>query len=43
MATKHSPKITRHENIVPTQPLNVAEEIEHMFEDFIPYRWLRQF
>lgn len=43
MATQHSPATTRHENIVPIQPLNMLEEMEHMFENFIPSGWMRPF
>jgi len=42
MATQHSPK-NPQENIVPLRPLSVMEEMEHMFENFIPHGWMRPF
>lgn len=39
MTTK--PAKVERENIVPFRPLSMLEEMEHMFENFLPHSWMR--
>jgi len=40
---QHSLKKTEHENVVPFQPLTMFEEMERMFEQFMPQSWVHPF
>jgi len=40
MNTQTSMKKTEHENIVPFRPLTMLEEMERMFEHFMPQSWM---
>ena len=42
MATQPVKK-TEHENVVPFRPMSMLEEVERMFENFIPHGWMRPF
>ena len=41
MTTQTSLKKTEHENVVPIRPLTMFEEMERMFEHFMPQSWMR--
>lgn len=41
MSTKTSLKKTENENIIPFRPLSMFEEMERMFENFMPQSWMR--
>ncbi len=43
MTTQTPRKHTEHENIVPFRPMGVLEEMEQLFENFIPRGWMRPF
>ena len=43
MSTQTSLKKTEHENIVPFRPLSMFEEMERMFQHFMPQSWMRPF
>lgn len=40
MNTQTSLKKTEHENVVPIRPLTMFEEMERMFEHFMPQSWM---
>ncbi|MDH5601594.1 MAG: Hsp20/alpha crystallin family protein [Gammaproteobacteria bacterium] len=40
MTTQTSLKKTEHENVVPIRPLTMFEEMERMFEHFMPQNWM---
>ncbi len=42
MATQPVKK-TEQENVVPFRPMTMLEEVERMFENFIPHGWMRPF
>lgn len=42
MATQPVKK-TEQENVVPFRPMNMLEEVERMFENFMPHGWMRPF
>jgi len=43
MTTQTPRKHTEHENVVPFRPMGVLEEMEQLFENFIPRGWVRPF
>ena len=43
MNTQTSLKKTEHENVVPFRPLTMFEEMERMFEQFMPQSWMHPF
>ncbi len=43
MNTQTSMKKTEHENVVPFRPLTMFEEMERMFEHFMPQSWMHPF
>lgn len=43
MTTQTSLKKTEHENVVPFRPLTMFEEMERMFEHFMPGKWMNPF
>ena len=43
MTTQTSLKKTEHENVVPFRPLTMFEEMERMFEHFMPSKWMNPF
>ena len=43
MNTQTSPKKAEHENVVPIRPLTMFEEMERMFEHFVPHNWMHPF
>lgn len=40
MNTQTSLKTSEHENVVPIRPLTMFEEMERMFENFLPQNWM---
>ena len=43
MTSQTSLKKTEHENVVPFRPLTMFEEMERMFEHFMPTSWMHPF
>lgn len=43
MTSKTSLKKTENENIIPFRPLSMLEEMERMFENFMPQSWMRAY
>ena len=43
MTSQTSLKKTEHENVVPFRPLTMFEEMERMFEHFMPTNWMHPF
>lgn len=41
MATQHVTKQSEQEKVIPFRPMNMLEEMERMFENFIPHGWMR--
>jgi len=40
MNTQTTLKKTKHENVIPLQPLTMFEEMERMFDNFLPQSWM---
>ena len=43
MTTQTSPKTTEHENIVPLHSMSMFENMERMFDNFVPTNWIHPF
>ena len=43
MATQPTLKKSEQENVVPFRPMTMFEEMERMFENFLPQNWMRPF